>query len=407
MTSEDTPSAQDPSRTGPLAGVRIIDLTQVLAGPFATMLLADQGADVVKIEPVAVGDLLRGTKSFRKNDLNAFAINNNRGKKSVAVDLRNPEGLRLVKQLVAGADVFAQNFRPGVVERLGLGPDDLRATNPRLITVSSSGYGSSGPDAERPVYDPIMQAVSGHIALQRAEIDGPPDLIRSVVIDKATALSTAQAITAALFSRERTGRGQHISINMLDVATWFFWPDGMMANTMLDDDVTQGRRIGELYRITQCKNGQLVYWTASPRDLEGFYTAIGRPELFNDPDLGWPYYRSNLEAFLGATEPVLAGLDVDQAVAALQANDVPSAKVLDFDEVHLHPQVMHNAKIVDWHDEVAGHVRQAMPPADFSDTPVVPWRHLPLHGSHTDQVLAELGCDSQEISRLREEGVVA
>src|SRR4051812_13300006 len=208
----------------PLAGFRIVDLTTNMSGPLATMVLADQGADVIKVEPLT-GDVIRSVGTGVAG-MSAYFANVNRAKRSIAIDLSQPQGRDVVLRLTGGADVFAQNFRPGVVERLGLAPADVMATNPALIYASISGFGDSGPLAAAPAYDHVVQALSGFAALQSEGVTEAA-MVRHGVIDKATAYSTAQAITAALLARTRTGEGARIDVSMLDVALAFVWLGGM------------------------------------------------------------------------------------------------------------------------------------------------------------------------------------
>ncbi|HAY67463.1 MAG TPA: CoA transferase, partial [Acidimicrobiaceae bacterium] len=248
---------------GPLAGIKIVDLTQVVAGPVCTMLLAEQGAEVIKVE-FPEGDILRQNSLFSKNGMNALELNCNRGKKSIAVDMTTPEGVAIVKKLAADADVFVQNFRAGAIERLGITHQELREINPKLVTVWMSGFGQTGPMSDVPVFDPVIQAVSGHCAVQLNPNVPFHDVHRTIIIDKSTALTTAQAITAALFARERSadGVGEHLEVSMLDTALSFFWPDGGMAHTLLDDDVSAGWTLYQIMSVTACSDGQLVYYLA-------------------------------------------------------------------------------------------------------------------------------------------------
>ncbi|MEM8665286.1 MAG: CoA transferase, partial [Pseudomonadota bacterium] len=219
QTADSTAEAR---RTGPLAGIRVVDLTSVVSGPLATMLLADQGADVIKIEHPAGGDFTRQV-SNRRGGYSANFLNNNRSKRSVAVNLKDPRGLDLVKRLVAGADAFAQNFRPGVVERMGLGYEALKAVKPGLVYLSISGFGPVGPYAKKPVYDPLVQALSGLTTIQAGSDEARPRLVRTIVPDKVSGLVAAQAITAALLCKERTGIGQHVELSMLGAVIDFMW----------------------------------------------------------------------------------------------------------------------------------------------------------------------------------------
>ena len=204
--------------TGPLSGVQVIDLTSVVSGPFATMFLADQGADVVKVEPLG-GDITRRSRQSvdPTGQFSALFISTNRGKRSIAIDLKQPQGIEILRRLIARADVLVQNFRPQVMERLGLGESAMRALNPRLIYVSISGAGDSGPYAEKRIYDPIIQGLSGFADVQAEARTRRPQMIRTIVADKTTSVVTAQAVASALYAREKSGEGQHIKIAMLDV----------------------------------------------------------------------------------------------------------------------------------------------------------------------------------------------
>jgi crotonobetainyl-CoA:carnitine CoA-transferase CaiB-like acyl-CoA transferase len=206
---------------GPLAGIRVVDVSQILSGPFACMILADQGAEVVKVESPGIGDPMRiGT--YRRAGRASFYVNANRGKRGIVLDLQKPAGREALLALVDRADVFVQNWRPGAAERLGLGEAELRKRNPELITVSISGYGDSGPYRDRRVYDPIIQGLTGHVGVQKNPDVPIPDLVRNVVADKASAWTAAQAITAALFARARGAGGQHVTVPMIDASLYFF-----------------------------------------------------------------------------------------------------------------------------------------------------------------------------------------
>jgi len=392
---------------GALDGIRILDFSQVVAGPVATMLLAEQGAEVIKIEPLD-GELLRRGKSFVKNDMNALTMNCNRGKKSLAIDLRHPEGLAIVKDLARTADVVVQNFRAGAIERLGIDADELRAANDRLITVWMSGYGPTGPLAEKPVFDPIIQAVTGHIAVQKNPQIPFPDVHRTIIMDKSTALTAAQAITAALFARERTGTGQHIQLAMIDSALYFFWPDGAMGHALLDDDVSPGVTLYESMSVAQCADGHLVYFLASDADWQGMFRAIEQPELFDDPRFSTAVARvENLHAAAELVNAALLQFNRDDLLVRLDAEDVPAAPMLALDEVPSYPQIVHNESLVEWDHPLAGRTRAPKAAAKFSDTPNNEIWWVPTLGEQTDEILGLAGCDNARIAELRSSGVVA
>ncbi|MDP6098136.1 MAG: CoA transferase, partial [Gammaproteobacteria bacterium] len=217
--------------TGPLTGIKILDLAAVLSGPLAATWLCDQGAEVIKVESF-VGDIMRHSIKG-SNGLNAIFVSGNRGKNGIALDLKTQAGIDVVKRMVPEIDVVIQNFRPGVIERMGLGYETLKDINPAIVYCSISGFGNKGPYTNKRIYDPIIQAMSGLNAIQGGP-DGPPKMIRTLMPDVVTALTAAQSITAALWSRERTGEGQHITVAMIDAMIALTWPDAMIGNMLVD-----------------------------------------------------------------------------------------------------------------------------------------------------------------------------
>jgi crotonobetainyl-CoA:carnitine CoA-transferase CaiB-like acyl-CoA transferase len=397
---------------GPLEGITIVDLTQVVAGPVCTMLLAEQGAEVIKVEFTSKGDILRHNELFSKGGRNALELNCNRGKKSIAVDLNDAEGIDLVKQLAANADVFVQNFRAGAIERLGITHDELRQINPKLITVWMSGFGQTGPMADVPVYDPVIQAVTGHCAVQTNPNVPFPDVHRTIVIDKSTALTTAQAITAALFARQRSedGHGQHLDISMLDSALFFFWPDGGMANTLLDDDVRPGWTLYEIMSVTTCLDGHLVYYLQGDSHYQGLLRAIGRDDMADNPRYGTAAGRAGDRQVMteigAAVEEGFAALARDDALDRLRQFDVPSGPMLHPGEVHEFPQVQHNQTMHEWEHPQAGRLRQPRAAARFSADTIEPRWWVPALGENTDEILSDLGLEADAIADLRDRNVI-
>lgn len=394
---------------GPLDGIRVIDISQMATGPFAASQLADQGADVVKIEPLGLGDAMRAFPSFSKGGVAAMVAGCNRGKRSISLDLTTDGGVEVVRALCADADVFLQNFRPGVIERMGLDPADLRAANPRLVTLSITGYGTEGPMSDSPVLDPVIQAITGHVALQVNPQIPFPDLVRHAVVDKATACYVAQAITAALFHRERRGEAQHIDISMVDSSLNFFWPDGMMSETYLDTDVVGGLKLSELYSLTECADGHIVYFAGTLPQRYGLFQALGHPEWcdderFNGNDIA--LHPENFELLGQMTTEGFAAMSAADAVAALDAKDVPCGLVTALADVPTQPQVVANDSLIEFDDPHCGRVRQPRPAARFRGTPNDPTWRIPQRGGDTEEILAEIGLDADAIAKLRADAVI-
>jgi crotonobetainyl-CoA:carnitine CoA-transferase CaiB-like acyl-CoA transferase len=387
--------------TQPLTGTRVIDLTSNMSGPLGTMVLADQGADVVKVEALT-GDAIRDVGSGQSG-MSAYFANNNRGKRSIAVDLSVPEGRDLVRRLTARSDVFAQNFRPGVVERLGLGAEVLMDDNPRLVYGSISGFGRTGPLSGAPAYDHVVQAVSGFAALQSDDAGGA-SLVRHGVVDKATAYTFAQAITAALLRRERTGEGARVDISMLDVAVAFLWPDGMMDHTVEQPSVTLPPT-SRSFRVTPTKDGHVVLVTLTAAQWSGLTTVL-LDNTDGPPTDTAERMRSGAEV-MRRVRARIATLPTATVVARLQAADVPVAPVVALDEVADHEQVVAGGTVLAFDHEVLGPIRQPRPAPLFDGRPVETARSAPRLGEHGTEVLTEAGWDPAEIDSLRARGVVA
>ncbi len=387
----------------PLEGTRVVDLTSNMSGPLATMVLADQGADVVKVEPLT-GDLIR-TVGTGRGGMSAYFANLNRGKRSIAVDLSTEAGAEVVRRLSSTADVFVQNFRPGVVERLGLDATALMAANERLIYGSISGFGLDGPLATQPAYDHVVQAMSGFAALQ-ALADGP-DLVRQGAIDKASAYTLAQAITAALLQRVSTGRGVRIDVSMLDVALAFIWPDGMMNNTSLED-VKALPPVSRSFRTTPTADGHVVLVTLTAKQWDGLVDAI----LTEDDDTGGDLSNTDARmaggaAIMRSVRERLRELSTEEVVRRLRGADVPCAPVLALDELHLDTQI-ESSGILDVIDHpVMGAVRQPGPAPLVDGKRPTPGTPAPQVGAHTREVLIEHGFSESEVASLMAEGNIA
>ena len=386
--------------SGPLEGVRIVDMTQMIAGPLATMILADQGAEVIKVENPKGGDHTRQVSQMRAG-LSASFLNNNRNKRSLALDLKRPAALEALKRLVAGADVFVQNFRPGVMARMGLDEASLRAVNPQLIYVSISGFGDRGPYAHKPVYDPLVQALSGLTTVQAGSDEARPRLVRTILPDKLTAITASQAITAALFARERRGIGQHVRLSMLDAIVAFLWASDMSSQTFIGDERPQQMAQSFIDLIYETREGYVSVAVQSNKEWAGLCAALDRPEWLEDPRFRTPALRqTNIDARLSLTQEVLATDRAAHWLAVLEAHDVPCAPVLRRRDLEEHPQIRATGIIQVFEHERAGPLRQARPAAEFSETPPA-YRHggRPL-GADTEALLSELGYKEEEIAAI-------
>ncbi len=388
----------------PLEGTRIVDLTSNMSGPLATMVLADQGADVIKVEPLT-GDLIR-TVGTGRGGMSAYFANLNRGKRSIAVDLSTDTGAEVVRRLSSTADVFVQNFRPGVVERLGLDAASLMGANDRLVYGSISGFGLVGPLATQPAYDHVVQALSGFAAVQA--LSDAPDLVRQGAIDKASAYTLAQSITAALLQRVSTGRGVRIDVSMLDVALAFLWPDGMMNNTCLEE-VERLPPVSRSFRTTPTADGHVVLVTLTAKQWDGLVEAIlDKQDDDNGGDLSNTDARmAGGAAIMRTVRERLRELSTDEVVRRLRDADVPCAPVRALDELHLDPQIV-SSEILDVIEHpVMGAIRQPGPAPLIDGERPTPGGPAPRVGAHTREVLNEHGFSETEVATLLDGGVIA
>lgn len=390
---------------GPLDTVRVLDLTTMVAGPVATRMLADQGADVIKIESPS-GDLMRHFNPIR-NGMSASFVSCNRNKRSLAVDLKAAAGLAIVQKLIATADVLVHNFRPGAAERVGLGEDAVREIRRDLVYVSISGFGDTGPYANQRAYDPVIQALSGLAEIQTDRDTGRPRMVRTIIADKTTALTAAQAITAALFARARSGQGQHVRIAMLDAMVSYLWPEAMPSLTFVGEeyDPSAGDIGPDLVFATQDR-----YITAaalSDDEWAGMCRALHRQDLIDDPRFDTAGARSrNAVERRGIMAAELEKWRADEILPRLLANDVPAAPVLSRFELLQDGQVHANHILEEHESPVFGWVRQPRPAAQFDRTPANVRALAPLLGADNVAILSELGYSEDAITRLERDRVV-
>ncbi|MFB9149364.1 CaiB/BaiF CoA transferase family protein [Roseovarius ramblicola] len=394
--------------SGPLHGFRVIDLTTMISGPLATMTLADQGAEVIKIEHPEGGDLSRQVTG-RRGGFSASFLNNNRGKASVTLNLKHPRGREAALRLCETADVIVQNFRPGVAERIGLGEAAVRAVRPDIIYTSISGFGFEGDWAGKPVYDPLIQALSGLASVQGGADAARPRLVRTILPDKLTAIQTAQAITAALLARARTGEGSHVRVSMLDTVLAFLWSSDMAGHTFVGAEVPPdkgGEAQSFVELIYQTADGWMAVSAHTDSTWKGLAAAVGRPDWLDDPRFATVAAREeNKPARLELTQEALLDDTTDNWMQRLSDHDVPCAPVLTRDQVYRHPQVQANGIVIEQDHPQAGPIRQTRTPARFSSTqPEAPQPARRL-GEDTRAVLAQAGYDADTIDEMIAEGI--
>jgi len=376
---------------GALDGIRVVDLSTMISGPMSTRILGDQGADVIKVEPPEIGDLVRHMGATQ-NGVSATFATANRNKRSVLADLKTPDGQEFVRRLVGTADIFVQNFRPGAIERLQLGYAEVRKLKPDIIYTSISGFGTRGPFKDQRVYDPVIQALSGLAAIQADRETGRPRMMRLVVPDKLTAVTAAQAMTAALFARERTGKGQLLELSMLDATIAFHWSEGMAGHTWKGERVQ--RRHSRLAQdlVFQTADGFITAGAVSNAEWEGLCRAVERKDWLEDERFATPGGRiAHAGERLTMLAEVLQHRSNIEWLVRLGAQDVPCAPVLDRETLLTHPQIVENEILAESTHPVGGEMRQPRPAEKFSETPSEIRLPSPGLGEHTEELLREVG----------------
>ena len=384
---------------GPLEGIKVQDLTSMVSGPVAAMMLGDQGADVVKVEPIHGEQLRHLGEPY--NGIPATFFSCNRNKKSLAVDLKDETGKDILWALISTADVLLQNFRPGAMARMGFSEEKVREKNPGIIYASISGFGEKGPYSHKRVYDPIIQGLSGATDIQADRKSGRPNMIRIILADKVSALTAAQAISSALFHRERHGKGQHIKISMLEATIAFFWPEGMSGLTYAENETDVRKTFSSIDLIYETKDGYLTISVISDKEWKGICEALERQELITDER-----FKSSLARRRNAEERrEVIGEEVSKRSSAellqiLDANDVPCAPLLDRAELMDHPQIVESETILRESFIGFGEVRQARPAARFQLTESSLRLPAPKLGQHSREILESLGYDEAKCDAL-------
>lgn len=394
--------------SGPLTGVKVLDFTGVVSGPLATMFLADQGADVLKVEPLG-GDITRRSRQpiDEAGEFSALFVSSNRGKRSISLDAKAEAGREILLRLIEDADVLVQNFRPGAMERLDLGADQLRARFPRLIYVSINGVGEDGPYASKRVYDPIVQALSGIADIQAEPVTGRPRMIRTIVADKTSAIFTAQAISAALYAREKTGVGDHIKVAMLDAMLSYLWPEGMMQYTVVGKEAATADPNLRPDQVFETADGYITAGTISNMEWKGFCEAVERPDLIDDLRFSTPSARTaNGTERINLMGTLLKDRSSEEWLNRLDAADVPCAPILRRKDIVGNAHIVARKLLTELDQPTVGRVRQPQPAARFQQNVLDPLRPAPSIGGDTQDVLRQLGFTDREIERLMADKVV-
>ena len=394
-----------PSASQPLAGIEVIELSNMITCSLAAMTMAAQGAEVIKVEPPAMGDKMRplGTQ---KNGVSGFFHNCNRGKRSLAIDLKSEAGVEAVKKLIARADVLLHNYRPGVMDRIGLGSDVLREINPKLIYVAVSGFGTEGPMADFPAFDHVIQGLAGFTDLQSSEEDSF-DHIRTFICDKVTAYTVCQAATAALLARATTNEGQHIDISMLHACISFMWPDGMMHRTLKDGDKFEMSPGSDYFQTINYSDGGVAVAPLADSHWEALLPMVGYPEL-----IGTPLYASigsrmtNMKQVVEVLKNPRVDIGVEKALEILVAADVPCSPCLKRDDLESSEQIKAIGALETYVTKAMGKLTAPTPPVLFEGKATSQAKASPLLGEHSASILEELGWTKDSIDELVNSGDV-
>jgi crotonobetainyl-CoA:carnitine CoA-transferase CaiB-like acyl-CoA transferase len=394
---------------GPLAGVRVIDFTRVLAGPAASLALADMGAEVFKIEPPGTGDETRTFPPTRDGESHYY-LAVNRGKKSIVVDLKSAEGLALVKDLAARCDVLVENYRPGVMERLGLGWEELHKINPRLIYCSISGYGQTGPLKDRPSFDIVLQAMSGALSMN-GEPGGLPTKLGLPIGDLVGGINGPIGIISALYERERTGVGRHIDVSLMDGMMGMLGYIAQLAFFSGTDPQRVGSQHPNLvpYGIFPAREGSIVIACLTPGFWGRVCRSIGRGELCEDPRYDTLEKRRDAREEVNAIVSAFTSQhSVEELVAIFTEHEVPHAPILGVTEALAQPQAVARGMVVETQHATLGAIPIVNRPIRFTDAEQPVPEAPPVLGQHTDTILAEvLDLSPERIAALRASGIVA
>ena len=391
---------------GPLNSIKVLDLTSMVSGPLAAAILGDQGADVLKVEPVH-GEQLRHLGEPH-NGVPASFFSCNRNKKSLAVDLKTEAGKDILWKLIDSADVLLQNFRPGAMSRMGFDESEVRRRNKRIIYVSISGFGDKGPYAHKRVYDPIIQGLSGATDIQADRSTGRPNMFRIILADKVSAMTAAQAVSSGLFYRERVGEGQHIQLSMLDATVAFFWPEAMTGLTFAEKETDVTKTFSSIDLIYETSDGYITISVISDKEWKGICEVLNCEELIQDERFVTSRARrQHSEERRSVIGEMVEKWTSEELLKSLDENDVPCAPLLNRMELMEHPQIVESQTIQKLEFEGFGEVRQARPAARFQLTESEIRSPAPKLGQHSTEVLGSLGYSKKTIDEYIALGTIA
>ena len=379
--------------SGPFKGVRVLELTSTVSGPFAGMMLADQGAEVIKIEPPGIGDLARFMGTI-KDGMGAMFSTLNRNKKCICLDFKNEEDLSVLMQLVSTADVLIENYRPGIVKKLGIDYETLKKIKPDLIYCSISGYGQSGPYKEKKVYDPLIQGTVGIPHAQNSEF---PELIRTIIYDKVTGLTSAQAISAALYQKANGEGGQYLPVSMMESALYYNWPDLMMNHTFEEGGINLGE-LADLFEVYETKDGGVVLIIIANDEVFTKFCEVFGLSLYQDEKYNNLVSRIvNKEELTKEINKITRSLSSKELEDKMDNEGISASICNDLNEVHLDPQVIEQGSIVEIDHPELGKMRMPKPPANLKGQKEFPRTLAPILGFDNRQILEELKIDNDII----------
>ena len=384
--------------SGPYKGVRVLELTSTVSGPFAGMMLADQGADVIKIEPPGIGDLARFMGTI-KDGMGAMFSTLNRNKKCICLDFKNEEDLEVLKKLVSTADVLIENYRPGIVKKLGIDYESLSKINPDLIYCSISGYGQSGPYKEKKVYDPLIQ---GTVGIPLAQNNQSPELIRTIIYDKVTGLTSAQAISAALYQKAIGEGGQYLPISMMESALYYNWPDLMMNYTFDEGGVNIGE-LADLFEVYETNDGGVVLIIIANDEVFTKFCIVFDLSLHLDEK-----YNNLVSRIINKEELTIEVNKVTRSLSSKELEDkmdlegISASICNELNEVYKDPQVVEQGSITEIDHPELGIMRMPKPPANLKGQGSFPRSLAPILGYDNREVLSSINIDDDTIQRMED-----